>query len=1426
MTAVAEASGLTQAQSLMWTGQQLSPDTPLYNMVLAFRIAGPVDIPAFRSAFAALVDGTDALRTVFPAVDGTPQREVLASSPNDLVIIDLTAQPDPESAYSAWASVDAAAPFDLSTCLYRSALIKLAPDQFIWWLAQHHLITDGWAVAIVYRRMEELYRAAVAGALATQSNAYPAFDAYADYERRFRQSETFKEAKEYWETRADPDLGVPTFYGVAAPTPGSTRTDRITTDLGPERGASLNALTAADGTGLMSGMSLFSVFATALFASLARISGQRDLAVLAPSHNRPSPRFKATAGLFIEVHPLHMSLDEGETLRSLLDKVGAEAQDLVVFARPGTSSAEQNRSYPVLLNFINASFGDFNGWTTRSDWVHPGHGDSDHVLRLQVHDFDGTGNFRLHFDLSRDVFDEEREQAFIRHFTQMLDALLDNPDQRIAEIDLLTAEEHDALTTFNDTEVVHPYATVVEAFRAQVAATPDAVAVAGADRQMTYRQLDAASELVARHLTTRFGPAPRVGIHLRRSSQMLVAIWGVLKAGGDYVPIEAQYPSDRARFLIADSGACVLLTDESPGVGLENHGAEAVILPLDEGAGSGTSASLSAPGPEDLAYVMYTSGSTGKAKGVQVSHGNLLNYVWWARSEYGRGEPVTFPLYSSFGFDLTVTSLFVPLVSGGTVLIYPEPDGSDLSVRDVFLDDRVDVVKLTPSHLSLLEPELLNTSRIRTLIVGGEDLKTTVARAAWLASGGRLEIINEYGPTETTVGCMLHRFDPERDVAASVPIGRPAANATINVLGEGLAAVPTGVAGEICVGGAGVAQGYLGRPDLTAEHFVADPLRPGERLYRTGDLARRRHTGEIEFLGRADDQVKVRGYRIELGEIEAALREHPAIVDTVVDVVETETERTTIATDVVYCVRCGLASNHPDAHISDGGVCRPCLFYDAHRDKAENYFGVMDELRALFPADRPRNDAGQDCVMLLSGGKDSTYALYKVVEMGLNPLVFTLDNGFISDGAKANIRRVVEDLGLELVMGTTPAMNTIFADSLDLFSNVCQGCFKTVYTLAMNLAHDRGLRHVVTGLSRGQIFETRLADLFRIGITDRDEVDQAITEARRAYHQVDDAVRRTLDTSIIDDDELFEAIQIIDFYRYHDVGMSELYAYLEARAPWVRPSDTGRSTNCLINDTGIYVHKKERQFHNYALPYSWDVRLGHKTREAALAELDDEIDVVQVRNFLEQLGYEIKAPEHHSSGLQGLQKRLVGYYVSPEPDMTPSHARSYLSRLLPDHAVPSYLVRLEELPLTVNGKVDRQALPNPRSHIASDDESYVAPRTPEEEALVDIWEAVLGVNRIGIHDPFIELGGDSILNIQVVARAKQLGLHFTPKQLFEHQTIAELATVVDRMLVVRPAVSGTVLSPEPAELIPDLFPEAELSQAEMEEIVKTFGEAE
>ncbi len=439
----------------------------------------------------------------------------------------------------------------------------------------------------------------------------------------------------------------------------------------------------------------------------------------------------------------------------------------------------------------------------------------------------------------------------------------------------------------------------------------------------------------------------------------------------------------------------------------------------------------------------------------------------------------------------------------------------------------------------------------------------------------------------------------------------------------------------------------------------------------------------------------------------------------------------------------------------------------------------MPELKGLFERNRARVAGDYDALVLLSGGKDSTYALCRLVDMGLRVHTLTLDNGYISDQAKQNIRRVVDALGVDHEFATTPEMQTIFRDSLMRFSNVCNGCFKTIYTLAVNKARELGIPAIVTGLSRGQFFETRLTEnLFKSGRFSPEEIDRAVFEARKVYHRTDDAVTRLLDTSLFQDDRIFEEIQFVDFYRYCDISMSEMMAYLKGRVAWVRPSDTGRSTNCLVNDVGIYIHNKERGFHNYALPYSWDVRMGHKTREEAMHELQDELDMDSVNRMLEEIDY-----DEDRLVRQAGQRRMVAYYV-PSGPVREEDLRRYLSERLPEELIPHTLVALENIPLTPNGKVDMDALPQPDSGGTARSGDFVAPDGPLETAVAEIWTEVLGVESIGASDGFFHVGGTSLAAMEVMLRiCNRFEVDLPLQSIFQADTVAALARLAEARIM-------------------------------------------
>ncbi|WP_420644936.1 amino acid adenylation domain-containing protein [Candidatus Leptofilum sp.] len=1378
--AFSQQSNLSNAQFLMWLGQQLAPASPLYNMVKLFRIDGAVKVAHFKQAWRQLLAHSDALRTVIDVVESVPQSRVKDFAEFELELLDFRGTPDPEKELANWVAKRKGKALDLANQLFDIALIRLADERFVWYLNQHHLITDGWSTALVYQTMSRYYALVRDGRLHTAS-PLPNYQDYVAHERDYRHSDDFQADRAYWDDKLAKPVAPQTFY--SQQTSRSTETVRYTVPLGEARSARIRQAAEADGIRSISrDLSRFSFFASVVFAYLYRISGENRLRLGTPFHNRPTPTFKQTIGLFIEVSPLQVAITPDDSFLTLVEKVMDDVYESLRYAQPGSSSAVSNQAYDVLLNYVNVSYGDFADMPMRSEWIHADHGDGSHALRLQVHDFDESGAFEIHFDFNTTVFPEADRQQAIDHFLRVQDACLDDLQQPVSQISLLSANEYaEKVVAFNDTAVsLPPNQTAVDLLQTQARQTPESIALVDDDTTLTFAALHKRSNQLANFLRAQgIQSEDLVAICMRRSWRAVVAMLAVLKAGGAYLPIDPAYPTERLRFLLEDSQARLTLTETAVQANLPNAD-NCINLEMvweTAVATQPTSPPTTLPQQSDLAYVIYTSGSTGTPKGTLITHQGLHNYLVWAKEAYLHGEPHSFPLFSSLAFDLTITSIYLPLISGGQLRIYPEDLAAPgLEVLHVFQDDAVDVVKLTPAHLALVLENGSQPQRIQKLIVGGEDFKTDLAQTATQQFANGVKIYNEYGPTETVVGCMTHQYDPATDRALSVPIGSPIANSQIYLLDEAHQPVPTGVIGEMYVGGRGVARGYLNRPELTAVRFLDNPFVPNGRLYRTGDLARWLPDGTLQFLGRQDDQVKIRGARIELGEVEAALTAHPQINDVVVNAVQFEQPSAPVA--LSYCLRCGLPSVYPDTSFDDAGVCNMCLAYDQFAGKVNQYFKTLAEFEQLVAEMKANRTGEYDCLMLLSGGKDSTYVLAQLVNRGLKVLAFSLDNGFISEDALANVRRVTSHLGVDLIIGQTPHMNAIFKDSLMRHSNVCHGCYKTIYTLSMNLARKKGIGTIVTGLSRGQLFETRLDGLFRNRIFDVAEMDHAITEARKLYHRVDDAVAQLLDVEIFQDDRVFQEIQFVDYFRYSDVKLHELYAFLEDKVPWIQPEDTGRSTNCLINEAGIFVHKAEQGYHNYALPYSWDVRLGHKTRDEALHELNDEMRLPMVQQMLDEVGYQVRYRHQDRT-----ENRLAVYFTA-ESSLSISELRQFLSERLPDFMMPAYFIQLDALPLTVNGKIDRRALPHPDEKRPLLNSTFTPPQTQTEAKLAGIWAQTLNRSRIGIHDDFFELGGASVAAVQVIAKiATTFRVNLPLQTIFGAPTVAELAAAVeDQML--------------------------------------------
>ena len=903
---VEQLSNLTKNQLLIWVGQQLQPDVPLYNLAVTFTMGSGVDRDHLQKAFQTLVNSTDALRTVIEEEDGIPQQRVVVDFPYGMEFLDFSDCSNPNEELQAWLRKRCQVPFDLGKCLFDAVLIKITDNKFVCYLNQHHLITDGWSVWLIFHRMAEFYERSLRGRLEEKVDL-PPFQRYIDYEKEHSSSSRYRSADEYWKQKLRDERQPVTFYNKTS-LKRTTQVQRLSCDLGIQRTEKLGKIALQEDitTGSVDA-SLFNIFASVLCTYLHRISGNRRIWFGTTFHNRRSKAFKETIGLFMEVLPLSVTIEKRDTFLTLIKKVKAEMFEALRHGSYAIRNPIKNKVYDVVLNYhnmANVSHREFDGIPVKVDAVHNGHENDSFGVRIL--DFAAAGNLTIEFDFHCDVFDERQRTNAIEHFLRVLDAFLEDRTQPLQRISLLSpAARADILVGFNKTGLLLPTdKSIAQLFETQVQKDPERLAVVCEGQSLTYAQLNTKANQLAHHLQALGVKADvLVGICMEPSLEMLIGLLGILKAGGAYVPLDPAYPTERLSFILEDTQARVLLTQKrviAPPIkeirsNVQDDGSplsildcrvhvicldtswEALAEESDANPGSGTTA-------DNLAYVIYTSGSTGSPKGVMIPQRGILNRVLWAAATYCLTEADRVLQQASFAFDTSVLEIFEPLLAGVRVVM-ARPGGRQDSgyLVDLIAKEKVTVAEFVPSLLQVLleENRLEHCNCLKRIFSGGEPLPFELQERFF--SRLTAELYNTYGPTEASVD-VAHWMCDRDSRECIVPIGRPIANVQIYLLDSHLEPVPIGVPGELHIAGVGLARGYLNRPDLTAAHFIPNPFaaKPGARLYKTGDLARYLPDGNIEFLGRVDSQVKIRGCRIELGEIEAVLRQHPAVHEAVV----------------------------------------------------------------------------------------------------------------------------------------------------------------------------------------------------------------------------------------------------------------------------------------------------------------------------------------------------------------------------------------------------------------------------------------------------------------------------------------------------------------------------------------------------------------
>jgi len=897
---------LSFSQQGMWVLDQLDPGSAEYVMPGAIRLRGRLDRPALEAAFTELVHRHEVLRTSFPSVGGVPQQLIEPPGPVTIPCTDLSALPPEarEAEARRLALLDAQTPFDLSARPpLRIALLRLADLEHVLLFAQHHIISDGWSLGVVVRELSALYAAALGGRPADLAPPPFQYADFAAWQRRQFSGALADRMRDYWVgqlTGAPASLDLP----LDRPRPPimTVRGARFDFRLSESTTARVRAAARAHGT------TVFITLLAAYQTLLHRITGSDDIVVGTSIAARTRQEFEALPGVFMNTLALRTRFDGAPDFSRVLERVKATAHDAyqhqelpfeaMVAALNPIRDPGRSRLFQVFFDsdIITLEGLALQGLTTERLDIDPGIAKFDFAFSVG----EAGARLKVEVDYNTDLFDASTMQRLARQFEALLDGLLAEPERPVAEQPLLTPDERQTLlTTWNDAAVraVDLSRLVHRQFAEQVARTPHAVAVRAGEALMTHAELEAASHRLAQRLRRAgVGPEVLVGVCCERSMDTLVSVLGIWKAGGAYLPLDPDHPVERLRLLLHDARPAVLITRQAVASRLPASLAPSILC-LDSEADALLQERAEAPDdvsrPEHLAYVIYTSGSTGEPKGVMIEHRALVNHIAWVRELFGLTSADRLLLRTPLTFDASLWEIVHPLVAGAQLVIAPQGVHEDADeLLELAARHGITVLQTVPSLLRVWvdEPRLAGCRTLRHLICAGEALPAgLVARfqRRCRAEGLDVRLHNLYGPSEACIDSTSYTCAPAAGAPreeTTIPVGRPASNVRVHVLDERLQPLPIGCVGEIVIGGAGLARGYLQRPEATAAAFVPDPFRPGsgERLYRTGDLGRFLPDGNLAFVGRRDSQVKLNGQRIELGEVEVGLERHPDVHQAVV----------------------------------------------------------------------------------------------------------------------------------------------------------------------------------------------------------------------------------------------------------------------------------------------------------------------------------------------------------------------------------------------------------------------------------------------------------------------------------------------------------------------------------------------------------------
>ncbi|NEO72662.1 non-ribosomal peptide synthetase [Moorena sp. SIO3H5] len=1478
---ISQVHPLSYGQKGLWFLWQLSPQGHNYNVSFSVRIYSKVDITIWQQVFQALRERHPLLRSTFSKLGEQPIQQLHQHQELDFLQIDASSWSEEELNKKV---VEAHRhPFNLETePVMRVRWFTCSEQDHIMLLTIHHIALDGWSCNLIAKELPQLYQAQLNGLEASLPPLQYSYQDYVSWQKELVEGEEGEQLWNYWQQRLGGELPVLNLP-IDKPRP-PIQTDNggsYPFKLSEKLTEQLKELAQTEGATLY--MTLLAAFQVLLY----RYTGQEDILVGSPTSGRTKAEFASLVGYFVDSVVMRADLSGNLSFRDFLSQVrqtvlGSLAhQDYPFALLVEKLEVERDSSRAPLFQagFVLQKFQEsqdvskcfFSSKKTLMNWggleVEPfvlEHYESQYDLFLDMLEEDSSLVGLLKYNA--DLFDEQTIARIAGHFQNLLEGIVNAPQQRVTALPLMTeVEREQILVEWNNTKTDYPNDKCIhQLFEEQVEKTPDAIAVVFEEQKLTYWELNNKANQLA-HYLQKLGVVPEtlVGICVERSVEMVVGLLAILKAGGAYVPLDPNYPTSRLKYMVEDAQLSIILTQEKWQHHLSETIETVICLDTDEEIINQQSQQI----PENhvtanqLAYVIYTSGSTGQPKGVTIPHQGLLNLVFWHQGTFEVKSSDKASQIAGVGFDASVWEIWPYLSAGACLhLVNSETRLSPEALRNWLISEQITISFVpTPLLENLCSLEWPAKTELRTVVTGGDKLHNYPSAALPFC------VFNNYGPTENTVVTTSGLVVSGQEGSISPPIGKPISNTKVYILDRNLQPVPIGVAGELHIGGDSLATGYHNRPELTADKFIPNPfdnskanpsLTPKEGsqksklLYKTGDLVRYLADGNIEFLGRIDHQVKIRGYRIETGEIEAVINSYPKVKETVVLAREDNPGDKRLVAYIVPETQTITSFNRElsETQVDNWQDIYNQKIYDQLSEVSDPLFNSRGWLsnydNQQIPEQQMRIWAGDIVTQVLAQKPKSVWEIGCGTGMLLFQIAPQTQKYYGTDISNVSLEYIKQQIEqqpdkyghVSLAQKRAENMADVADNSFDvvLLNSIVQ-CFPSVEYLLQVI--ENSIRVVKPGgmIFIGDIRSRPLMKAFHSSV----QLYQATPSL--SVEQLKEKIDRKMEqeTELLVSPELFVAlkekhpeitnVQIrlergreqneLNKYRYSvllhiesqaasiiaptvesgaDMSAQEIETYLRDKGP-ESICFSGLVNERVANDVGLveFLSQPESKQNVQQLRQTLESKPVNGIDPERLYELSSDLgyslelcwsaqgkgelmDGVFVRRELAQEGIvltpltqkSVVASNWHHYGTNPLSSEVAKQLV---PEL-----REYLESRLPEYMVPSGLMVLSQLPLTPNGKVDRKALPVP-DVASSVSTEYVAPQTETQKALAEIWQELLGIEKVGIYDNFFfDLGGHSLKATQVVSRIRQgFDIEFPLNKIFESSTVESISKYID-----------------------------------------------